>query len=102
MQRAHHHRFRFELFLISLCTIVGNKTDLEEQREVPTEMAEKYAASENALFMEVSWESSHNLSEMFEIVVKELEYVNLDEFSHQGQGLQKAPKSNNGSWWYFY
>ena len=81
--------------------IVGNKTDLD--RKVPYKQGQDYADSENLLFMEVSWKSGENLSETFEIIVKEIENMNIDELTHQGQGLGRTQENeSNNSWWYFY
>ena len=82
--------------------IVGNKLDLELERQVPSKVGQKYAQAQNVLFMEVSWETGTNIAETFEIIVKELEYLKLDEFTHVGQGLAKESpdKPEDDSWWY--
>ena len=48
-----------------LIAFVGNKTDLEEQREVPTQEAKKYAAENNLIFQETSAKANMNVMELF-------------------------------------
>lgn len=49
---------------MTLC-LVGNKTDLEDQREVTVEEAKQYAEENDLLFMECSAKSASNINEIF-------------------------------------
>ena len=51
--------------------ILGNKCDLEDNREVPTQEGEKYASKQNAPFMEVSAKGNINVQSAFEQVIKD-------------------------------
>lgn len=48
--------------------IVGNKTDLEEVRTVPTEEGEKFAQAQNAKFIETSARKPSNIDKLIEII----------------------------------
>ena len=48
--------------------LVGNKCDLEEQREVTTEEGKKYAESKQAKFIETSAIAPTNIQELFEMI----------------------------------
>ncbi len=45
--------------------LVGNKIDLEEQRQVTKEEGEKYAKDNNIIFQEVSAKTGDNISDLF-------------------------------------
>jgi Ras-related protein Rab-22 len=45
--------------------IAGNKNDLEDKREVPTDQAQAYADEIGALFVETSAKEDKNVSELF-------------------------------------
>ena len=49
--------------------LVGNKTDLENQRKVKTEEGEKFAEENNYYFIETSCESNSNVSDAFEMII---------------------------------
>ncbi|KAK8821654.1 Rab5a [Blastocystis sp. ATCC 50177/Nand II] len=48
--------------------LAGNKCDLEENRQIPREEAEEYAAENNLLFMETSAKMALNVREIFEAI----------------------------------
>ena len=50
--------------------LVGNKSDLEEERNVPTEEAKEFADKHNFPFIEVSALNKDNIEDLFEIMVK--------------------------------
>ncbi|KAK8827536.1 hypothetical protein WA538_003495 [Blastocystis sp. DL] len=52
--------------------LAGNKCDLNENREVPKELAEEYAKEQNIIFMEVSAKTKQNIDEVFEVVARHL------------------------------
>ena len=47
------------------CMLIGNKKDLEEQRQVKYEEGEKLAKNNNLLFLETSAKSAENVQEAF-------------------------------------
>ena len=51
--------------------LVGNKTDLKNNRGVPADKAKKYAEDNNMQFFEVSAMKGDNLDELFKDIVKE-------------------------------
>ena len=50
--------------------VVGNKVDLEDEREVTFEQANQYAQSINASYMETSARTPINITELFEMIAK--------------------------------
>jgi small GTP-binding protein len=52
--------------------IVGNKSDLEDEREVRKEEAEAYAKMHDLAFLETSALDSSNVSESFEQIIIEI------------------------------
>lgn len=48
-----------------LLSVIGNKADLESQRQVQTDIAQEYAASMNASFFEASAKDDINVSTIF-------------------------------------
>lgn len=48
--------------------LAGNKCDLEDNRQIPREEAEEYAAENNLLFMETSAKMNLNVTEVFEAI----------------------------------
>jgi Ras-related protein Rab-5C len=52
---------------IIIC-LAGNKTDLEENREVSKEEAEKYAQEEGLIWKETSAKTAEGVADMFETI----------------------------------
>ncbi|XP_036277537.1 ras-related protein Rab-17 [Pipistrellus kuhlii] len=52
--------------------LVGNKTDLSEEREVTFEEGKEFAESQSLLFMETSARLNHQVTEVFSAVAREL------------------------------
>ncbi|KAJ3127202.1 Ras- protein Rab-5A [Nowakowskiella sp. JEL0407] len=52
--------------------LVGNKTDLEAQRQIPTEEAQTYASEAGLLFTEASAKSGENVIEVFTDIAKNI------------------------------
>uniref|UniRef100_A0A7S4P6E4 Uncharacterized protein n=1 Tax=Paramoeba aestuarina TaxID=180227 RepID=A0A7S4P6E4_9EUKA len=48
-----------------IIAFVGNKVDLEEQREVPTQEAQRYAEQNDLIFKETSAKTNTNVQELF-------------------------------------
>ena len=55
-----------------LITLVGNKLDLDDRREVPTEDGQKYADEEQIAFIETSAKTPTNITELFGSLAKKL------------------------------
>ena len=51
-----------------MIALAGNKCDLEENRQIPRDEAEEYAAENNLLFMETSAKMALNVREIFEAI----------------------------------
>jgi Ras-related protein Rab-5C len=54
--------------------LVGNKADLIEERRVQTEDAEVYAEENDLLFMETSAKTGMNVNELFEMIVRRIDF----------------------------
>ena len=50
--------------------LVGNKTDLNDERKVETDNARKFADDNNMIFLEVSAKTGDNIKELFEGIAK--------------------------------
>ncbi|KAI9205829.1 small GTPase superfamily [Polychytrium aggregatum] len=58
--------------------LVGNKADLSNQRQVPTEEATRVAIEWNCAFIESSAKHNQNIGKIFELVLGEIEKQGLD------------------------
>nr|XP_001091918.3 ras-related protein Rab-17 isoform X3 [Macaca mulatta] len=67
-----------------LVMLVGNKTDLSEEREVTFQEGKEFADSQKLLFMETSAKLNYQVSEVFSAVAQEL----LQRDDREGQALQ--------------
>lgn len=72
--------------------ILGNKCDLEDAREVPTDNGKKYAEKNKAPFFEVSAKSDINVKEAFEQVIKDT-YEMKKEKGNKKENLKLKSKS---------
>ncbi|XP_038605503.1 ras-related protein Rab-17 [Tachyglossus aculeatus] len=52
--------------------LVGNKTDLEDEREVTVEEGKEFAESKKLLFLEASAKENHQVTEIFTAIAQEL------------------------------
>lgn len=52
--------------------LAGNKADLENKREVPTEEARQYAQENGCIFYETSAKSGENVQQMFQQIAIKL------------------------------
>ncbi|KAM6152761.1 LOW QUALITY PROTEIN: ras-related protein Rab-17 [Erethizon dorsatum] len=66
--------------------LVGNKTDLEEKREVTFQEGKEFAESRRLLFMETSAKWNHCVSEVFSAVAQELLQRDTDRTSPSPRG----------------
>ncbi|CAH1393476.1 unnamed protein product [Nezara viridula] len=62
--------------------LVGNKSDLEMNREVPTELAKNFAKSHDFLFMETSALKDENVRQVFQELSLEIQSFNLGCIYH--------------------
>ena len=69
---------KFEIKII----LLGNKTDLEEQRQIPIEEGENFASSNGIMFMETSCLLNRNVADSFETLI-ELTYRDVLEKNHE-------------------
>ena len=60
-----------------IIAIVGNKTDLEEKRQVPTLKARNYAIEQSCIHIETSAKTAHNVERLFEIIASRLPKKNI-------------------------
>ncbi|XP_012504323.1 PREDICTED: ras-related protein Rab-17 [Propithecus coquereli] len=65
--------------------LVGNKTDLSEEREVTFEEGKEFAESKGLLFMETSAKLNHQVTEVFSAVAREL----LQRDDREGQAPRR-------------
>lgn len=84
--------------------LIGNKLDLEEDRQVPAEDAQRLATELGFQFFEASAKDNINVKQVFDKLVdviceKMNETVNGDVSplaNHKGAGLKDTPNSNQG------
>eukprot|EP01115_Flamella_aegyptia_P013956 TRINITY_DN7672_c2_g1_i1.p1 TRINITY_DN7672_c2_g1~~TRINITY_DN7672_c2_g1_i1.p1 ORF type:complete len:224 (+),score=59.37 TRINITY_DN7672_c2_g1_i1:25-672(+) len=73
--------------------LVGNKQDLDTQREVEYSEGEKYAKEQDLLFAETSAKTNYNVAELFEALGKhliELHPPEVNPFTANDQNKQKS------------
>ncbi|XP_044847267.1 ras-related protein Rab-25 [Mauremys mutica] len=67
--------------------LVGNKTDLAQAREVPTEEAKMFAENNGLLFIETSALDSTNVEQAFETILRDI-------FNKVQKQQQRSPQDN--------
>ena len=77
--------------------IVGNKTDMEEERKIKTEEGKKLADEYGFPFIETSAKSGLNINETFEDIVEKIDtiYSNKSGSDNKGNKLCKAKNKVN-------
>ena len=77
--------------------IVGNKTDMEEERKIKTEEGKKLADEYGFPFIETSAKSGLNINETFEDIVEKIDtiYSNKSGSDNKGNKLFKAKNKVN-------
>ncbi|DBA84687.1 hypothetical protein WJX77_003228 [Trebouxia sp. C0004] len=63
--------------------LVGNKTDLAEDRVISEEEGQEHATRNNMLFVETSAKTAANTSELFEVVARQIAKANTPAASQQ-------------------
>ena len=71
------------------CILIGNKKDLEEQRQVKYEEGKRLAEENNLLFLETSAKTAENVQECFTISAERI----LDQINKSGVD-PTAPSKN--------
>jgi Ras-related protein Rab-6A len=61
-----------------IIVLVGNKTDLNDKRQVTTEEAEKRAQDFNVMFIETSAKAGHNVKTLFKKIAQALPGMDKD------------------------
>ena len=72
--------------------LIGNKSDLEDRREVSKEQGEEKAKSTGCAFMETSALSGNNIEKAFETMVKEI----YEKFSNDTSGDDQLDSGEKG------
>ncbi|KAG2214409.1 ras family-domain-containing protein [Mucor mucedo] len=81
----------------AIVVLVGNKTDLNEKRDVTTEEGEKRAKELNVMFIETSAKAGHNVKMLFKKIAQALPGINGNSINDQKDQMQKINLSNSGS-----
>jgi Ras-related protein Rab-2A len=71
--------------------LIGNKSDLDQRRQVSTEEGERFAKDNNLIFMETSAKTAFNVEEVFNLLVK---YLHLGLFANISDDLREYRQRN--------
>ncbi|KAF7731974.1 hypothetical protein EC973_007079 [Apophysomyces ossiformis] len=80
----------------AIVVLVGNKTDLNEKRQVTTEEGEKTAKELQVMFIETSAKAGHNVKLLFRRIAQALPGINSNP-NDLKDSMQKINLSNSGS-----
>ncbi|KAI9311689.1 GTP-binding protein ryh1 [Dichotomocladium elegans] len=78
-----------------IIVLVGNKTDLNEKREVTTEEGERRAKELNIMFIETSAKAGHNVKPLFRKIAQNL--PGIDSGNDQKESMQKVNLSSSSA-----
>lgn len=79
----------------AIVVLVGNKTDLNEKRNVTTEEGEKRAKELNVMFIETSAKAGHNVKILFRKIAQALPGINGNSINGDNKDqMQKVNLSN--------
>ncbi|KAI8875295.1 ras-domain-containing protein [Backusella circina FSU 941] len=81
----------------AIVVLVGNKTDLNEKREVTVEEGEKKAKELNTMFVETSAKAGFNVKILFRKVAQALPCMSNNQTTDQKESMQKINLSNSNS-----
>ncbi|KAL9556451.1 Ras-related protein Rab6 [Mucor bainieri] len=81
----------------AIVVLVGNKTDLNEKREVTTEEGEKRAKDLGVMFVETSAKAGHNVKMLFRKIAQALPGINGNNSNDEKSQMQKINLSNSSS-----
>jgi Ras-related protein Rab-2A len=71
--------------------LIGNKSDLDQRRQVSTEEGERFAKDNNLIFMETSAKTAFNVEEVFNLLVR---YLYLGLFANISDDLREYRQRN--------
>ena len=71
-----------------IIVLVGNKTDLNDKREVTTQQGEEEAKKNGLMFIETSAKAGHNVKQLFKKIAQALPGM-------EGEGAQGAAQSQS-------
>ncbi|KAL7668660.1 hypothetical protein ACOME3_009354 [Neoechinorhynchus agilis] len=81
--------------------LVGNKIDLENERQITREQGEQFAQRHQMMFMETSAKSSHNVEQAFEeLTLKILQSPEFSQECEQSNAVDVKRKTENGNYDY--
>lgn len=78
-----------------IIVLVGNKTDLNDKREVTTAQGEEEAKKNNLMFIETSAKVGHNVKALFKRIAQAL--PGMEGEGQQGQSQSRLPRSPLGT-----
>lgn len=82
----------------SVIVIVGNKTDLKENRIVTNEMVDSIILGKKYLYIETSAKEDQNINQLFELVAEEIKKNKENEEKNNNIDINKAETTtSNGS-----
>ncbi|GAB0087208.1 uncharacterized protein DMENIID0001_014900 [Sergentomyia squamirostris] len=95
-EKVLHYLRDNEMLLTRGAILVGNKTDLERHREVPTQGGRRLAKDVNCKFIETSSGLDHNVDELLVGIVAQVKLnpqriINLSDEQRQGLKLTTGP-----------
>ncbi|ORX53953.1 ras-domain-containing protein [Hesseltinella vesiculosa] len=77
-----------------IIVLVGNKSDLQEKRQVSTDEAEKRAKELNVMFMETSAKAGHNVKVLFKKIAQTLPGMDGPSETTEQSQMQKINLTN--------
>ncbi|KAG2210120.1 hypothetical protein INT46_010325 [Mucor plumbeus] len=81
----------------AIVVLVGNKTDLNEKREVTTEEGDKRAKDLGVMFVETSAKAGHNVKMLFRKIAQALPGINGNSPNDEKSQMQKVNLNNSDS-----
>jgi hypothetical protein len=78
-----------------IIVLVGNKTDLNDKREVTTQQGEEEAKKNNLMFVETSAKLGHNVKNLFKRIAQALPGMEGTDAAAQASSQSRCPTSFN-------
>lgn len=76
-----------------IIVLVGNKTDLNDKREVTTQMGEEEAKKNNLMFVETSAKLGHNVKTLFRRIAQALPGMEGSDAANQASSQSRSRRS---------